>query len=293
MGSLYPIPAGISLLLAVHGLRKGSLSESGAISAFLVGYGHLANPTKAFGVALIVFYFIGSRATKVKAEIKAKLEDGPDPSKPGGNRNAMQVISNCIPSLLAALYFRFGPLSPSERLTQCPVDGLQKQLIYLALGQLATNFGDTLASELGILSPVRPRYILTARSVPPGTNGAVSTLGLLMSALGGAITSLVMILTLVIERRACKNDLSWAWEMLLFGMGAGFFGSLLDTVLGATLQETMYSTKDKRVLTDHSSRSTKEAGLKKLGFGLNVLSNSGVNFVSGTIMAGLGWLYAA
>ena len=67
--SLYPIPFGIALLLAVHGLRKGSLSESGAIAAFLVGYGHLANPCKAFGVALIAFYFLGSRATKVRYRV--------------------------------------------------------------------------------------------------------------------------------------------------------------------------------------------------------------------------------
>lgn len=49
----------------MHGLRKGSLSSSGAAAAFLVGYGHLANPLKVFGTSLIVFYLVGSRATKV------------------------------------------------------------------------------------------------------------------------------------------------------------------------------------------------------------------------------------
>lgn len=28
---------------------------------------------------------------QVKADVKATLEDGPDPSKPGGNRNWIQV----------------------------------------------------------------------------------------------------------------------------------------------------------------------------------------------------------
>ena len=65
MGSTYIVPLLISTLLAVHGLRKGSLSSSGAIAAFVVGYGHLANPLKAFGTALIFFYLAGSRATKV------------------------------------------------------------------------------------------------------------------------------------------------------------------------------------------------------------------------------------
>jgi hypothetical protein len=112
--NLYPVPGAIAVLLASHGLYKGSLSRSGAIAAFLVGYGHLANPLKLFGVSMIGFYLLGSRATKVrcepqlqesppctawtswrglkvKADIKAKLEDGPDPSKPGGNRDAVQV----------------------------------------------------------------------------------------------------------------------------------------------------------------------------------------------------------
>ena len=55
----------VAVALAAHGLRKGSLSTSGAIAAFIVGYGHLANPLKVFGVTLIFFYLAGSRATKV------------------------------------------------------------------------------------------------------------------------------------------------------------------------------------------------------------------------------------
>jgi uncharacterized membrane protein len=64
-GSVYPVSLIIATGLASHGLRKGSLSLSGAIAAFLVGYGHLANPVRAFGTALIFFYLAGSRATKV------------------------------------------------------------------------------------------------------------------------------------------------------------------------------------------------------------------------------------
>lgn len=65
MSSLYPGAALIATGLSLHGYRKGSLSLSGAIAAWLVGYGHLANPLKVFGVSMIVFYLIGSRATKV------------------------------------------------------------------------------------------------------------------------------------------------------------------------------------------------------------------------------------
>lgn len=62
---VYPGAAFIATALGVHGYRKGSLSQSGAIAAFFVGYGHLANPVKLFGVTMIGMYLIGSRATKV------------------------------------------------------------------------------------------------------------------------------------------------------------------------------------------------------------------------------------
>jgi uncharacterized membrane protein len=64
MPNIYPGAAAIATLLSLHGYRKGSLSLSGAIAAWLTGYIHLATPLKVFGVALIVFYLVGSRATK-------------------------------------------------------------------------------------------------------------------------------------------------------------------------------------------------------------------------------------
>lgn len=65
-----PKALGVALLLSGHGLRKKSLSLSGAVAAFLAGYAHLANPLKLFGVSLIVFYLLGSRATKVSRKLQ-------------------------------------------------------------------------------------------------------------------------------------------------------------------------------------------------------------------------------
>lgn len=92
--SLYPVPLLIATVLAAHGLRKGSLSFSGAVAALLVGYFHLACPLKYFGVSLIAFYLIASRATKVNIAQKEKLEDGVDLRKPSGDRDAIQVSSH-------------------------------------------------------------------------------------------------------------------------------------------------------------------------------------------------------
>jgi uncharacterized membrane protein len=97
--TLYPIPLLIATLLAAHGLRKGSLSFSGAVAAFLVGYFHLACPLKLFGVSLIAFYLIGSRATKIKVDQKARLEDGVNIHKASGDRGAIQVSRRRMPGI--------------------------------------------------------------------------------------------------------------------------------------------------------------------------------------------------
>jgi len=92
--------------------------------------------------------------------------------------------------------------------------------------QMATNFGDTLASELGILSSSPPRYILTGATVPAGTNGGVSPYGLVMSALGGSAIGAVMVVDLMIERSCWGHE--WAVEMIVFGTAMGFLGSLVS-----------------------------------------------------------------
>lgn len=57
-------PLLFALLLSGHGLRKRSLSPSGAFAAFIVGWAMMNVKVRAVGVSLIVFYLTGSRATK-------------------------------------------------------------------------------------------------------------------------------------------------------------------------------------------------------------------------------------
>lgn len=58
------LPLAAAFLLSLHGLRKRSLSPSGAGTGFVVGYTILACPLRAFALALLAFYLLGSRVTK-------------------------------------------------------------------------------------------------------------------------------------------------------------------------------------------------------------------------------------
>lgn len=92
------VPLLIAIALAGHGLRKKSLSPSGAFAAFVVGFIMLSAPARTFGVSLIIFYLVGSRATKVGKQLKVTFEEG---HQEAGYRTAQQVVCNSFSAFLA------------------------------------------------------------------------------------------------------------------------------------------------------------------------------------------------
>ncbi|KAG7529800.1 hypothetical protein FFLO_05387 [Filobasidium floriforme] len=312
----HPKAFSLATLLAAHGWRKRSLSGSGAVGAFLVGYLHLANDNPVFGVGLISFYALGTLATKYKAHHKAQLEESPYPTSSSGLRTASQVLSNSIPSLLCSLVYRF--TLTEERLGRVVgwvgmrgfVSGVTsasagsgsgwevwgKGLVLGALGHLATCLGDTLSSELGILSPTRPILLTTLRPVPPGTNGAISLLGTTVSLIGGA--GLGALFWALDGRKRSGLQEGWGKWMLLGGV-AGLGGSLLDSVLGSTLQRTLYNTESRRILLHNPAtgagkkknntkgQAEEETRSLEVIAGWDVLTNNQVNFISSATVSGI------
>lgn len=305
------IPLIVATILSVHGLRSRSLSFSGATTAFMVGFSILAVPVRTVGVTLIVFYLIGSRATKYGKKRKAKLEDD---YQDAGYRSGAQVLCNSFTALLASGIWclAFAPnmlpwslidsyvYSGSTLLEGvpygdgqwCPLDatvssGLSRALMFMALGHFACCLGDTLASELGILSSRAPILITTLKTVPPGTNGGVSLGGTLASLFGGLSMGVTMFILLIAENAHCRS--SWMTilpPLVLWGGVAGAGGSLLDSFLGATLQRTRYSVDKKIILTGHAvepDRGRKDT--VKVISGLNLLTNNQVNLLSSIVTA--------
>jgi uncharacterized protein (TIGR00297 family) len=150
--------------------------------------------------------------------------------------------------------------------------------------------GDTLASELGILSSSPPILLTTLKTVPPGTNGALSLLGTAASVGGGMAMGWTMWAALSVENASCRDQTGDLFLLLLgWGAIAGGLGSLLDSLLGATLQRTQYSNTSKRILTDTSTPQD-DSDIKVVS-GLDVLTNNHVNLISSTLTAlALGYL---
>jgi len=303
VSDVQPIPLLIATGLASHGLRKQSLSPSGALAAFFTGFTMLSVPVRSFGVSLIMFYLIGSRATKVGKALKAQLEEG---HQEAGRRTASQVFCNSCLALIASLLWSASfipgsvassllpsvlviPGEPYDSDKWCPLStsvtcGWSRALMFLALGHFACCLGDTLASELGILSKAPPISIISFKSVPPGTNGGMSVMGTIASFAGGFLMGLTLVISLAIENSVCRQN--WSTELLpllVWGTLAGGFGSLIDSFLGATIQETRQSSETKRILPDEFKVDS-DSEVKVVG-GLDVLTNNEVNLFS-SIMTG-------
>ncbi|TCD62511.1 hypothetical protein EIP91_006785 [Steccherinum ochraceum] len=297
--------------LGISGTRKRSLAPSGGIAAFVVGFLMMAVPLRSFGVSLIVFYITGSKATKVGKERKARLEEG---HQEAGYRNWEQVLCNSFSAFVASVLWTmsFAPDSMVTRLLSslaphkgsvydsaewCAVSispagsgSWSRALVFVCLGHFACCLGDTLASELGILSKSPPRLITTWKVVPPGTNGGVSVTGTLASVAGGLFMGLTLTATLFIESSACRRDLVTLIQLVGWGALAGLLGSLLDSLMGATIQKTKFSSTTNRILTDESPTPPNPADIRVIS-GIDLLTNNQVNLVSSIVTAvTLGWM---
>eukprot|EP00195_Chlamydomonas_chlamydogama_P001436 CAMPEP_0202920566 /NCGR_PEP_ID=MMETSP1392-20130828/76920_1 /ASSEMBLY_ACC=CAM_ASM_000868 /TAXON_ID=225041 /ORGANISM="Chlamydomonas chlamydogama, Strain SAG 11-48b" /LENGTH=573 /DNA_ID=CAMNT_0049614069 /DNA_START=234 /DNA_END=1955 /DNA_ORIENTATION=+ len=279
------------LLLAFYGYRRSSLSMSGALAAAFVGAATLGCSLR-MGATLLAFFFSSSKLTQYKEELKEGLEEG---SKKGGQRNWVQVFCNGgIPTILAIVYGVLAGCVDVPLGNLPTLEPWRSQLTTLImggfLGYYACCCGDTWASELGPLSSDTPRLITTMRPVRRGTNGGVTLLGLSASIFGGMFIGLVFYVT------ALASPTLWIfeqqqglalqqWKLIPLGLMAGLVGSVLDSVLGATLQYTGYN----RVTGTISSKPGPDVTYIS---GMPFMSNSIVNLVSAAITAALTALVA-
>ncbi|XP_046872360.1 transmembrane protein 19 [Hypomesus transpacificus] len=263
------IPLGIS----TRALKRKSLDRSGWLGALLVGF-ILTMANFSFFCTLLCFFVTCSKLTRWKGEVKKKIDAD---YKDGGQRNWIQVFCNGgVPTELALLYMI--EVGPGE----IPVDfGNQYTASWMCLsllGALACSTGDTWASEVGpVLSQSQPRLITTWKEVPAGTNGGVTTVGLVASFLGGLTVGVAYF----ISQLLFVEDLHLAdpqWPLIVYGGVAGLIGSLLDSFLGAHMQYSGIDATTGKVV-NHESVTTQRI------CGKPILDNNGVNLFSSILIA--------
>ncbi|XP_014273943.1 transmembrane protein 19 [Halyomorpha halys] len=263
----------IPLAFAAWGLKRRSINKSGALIGLLIAF-ILTLASYAFLVDLIVFFVTSSKATKYKQSVKNKIDVS---FKEGSQRNWIQGLCNCgMAAQLAVLYLLDS--GSGERPIDFSVDFRSSWLSVGILGAFACGNADTWASELGtVLSKNDPFLITTGKRVPKGVNGGVSWVGLVLSFLGGAVVGVGHFLVLYFCSIPPISQPQW--KIIPIAAFAGLIGSIIDSLLGATLQYSGVNKKNGMVVE------TPGPGVEYI-CGIRVLDNHSVNLLS-TILTGL------
>ncbi|KAM3328831.1 hypothetical protein ACQJBY_026137 [Aegilops geniculata] len=183
-----------------------------------------------------------------------------------------QVLSNSgIASILVVLITLI--TGGEDRCLDSKESGLVTALIGGVIGHYSCCNGDTWSSELGILSKSEPRIITTFKRVRKGTNGGVTIDGLLAAAAAGCSIGLAFVLIGFLTTQ-CASDVFWRQLLVIpLATAAGLCGSLIDSLLGATVQYSGYCSVRKKVVGVDGPTVRRISGM-------NILDNNGVNVVS-------------
>ncbi|KAJ2234003.1 hypothetical protein GGF40_002689 [Coemansia sp. RSA 1286] len=266
----------LTTYLCYSSLRKRSLSKSGALAAAFVGLSTASNDNLMFVAVLLAFFVSSTYWTKYQAREKKKI----DPSfEKSSRRDWKQVLCNGgLGSVISLIYqYNFDGCRPEDMTAE------QRRLMVLLtwayIAFYACCAADTWASELGALSSNWPVLVTTLSPVPPGTNGAISKLGMLSSFAGGAAVGLAADIALWIQYfGAYRSGAMPKIPYNMLGSLLGTLGSLLDSLLGATIQAS-YLVK-RQAVSDLSASELRQMGDVKLIAGRNIVSNNMVNVLS-------------
>jgi len=252
-----------------------NFSTSGALLALIVGF-ILTLANYSFFLSLLAFFVSSNRATKYKEEVKKSQDEN---CQAGRQRNWVDILCSSGMALELCLLYLIDIGS-----ADLPIDFRHQYraswFCCAVLGSLAARAGDTWATQIGsVLAWGNPRLITSLSSVPRGTNGGVTFIGLISSFIGGLIIGLAYYIGIMVS--ASSQDLNIAPDQLLViligGLG-GLLGSIIDSVLGASLQFSGEDIKTGRIVEVAGQGIVPIAGKM-------VLDNHSVNVISSILTA--------
>ena len=228
LAPLVSVAITVLLCVALSGLAyyRKVLTWDGTMAAFGIGIVIGVFGDVTWLILLLVFLLSSFAATRYRFALKEAMgvQEGAR-----GERRASNVLANGLAPAFAAVlgYPGIGGAVVSKELS-----GL------LFVSALAVAGADTLASEIGVLSP-RVYLITDLTKVKPGTDGGVSALGQLV-ALGASLYSALLgfaVLVPLSEWLGLPVSFPSSADFILIPAVLGFVGCQIDSVFGATLEQ--------------------------------------------------------
>ncbi|MEO8379061.1 MAG: DUF92 domain-containing protein [Acidobacteriota bacterium] len=213
----------VNALLAIGGYFTRSVSFSGAVGGWILGAILLFGAGWPMYVALLVFFVIGSAATKLGYSRKARLglaQEG------GGRRGFSHAFSNAGVAAICAI-----AVSQLSRIAEAPMEAMIVAYV-MGIASLATAAADTTASEIGQLAGRRAFLPLTLRSVPVGTEGAISVEGTAAGIVAGLVVALAGLLAFDYGLLR-PLGLETGGEAIALVTACAFAGSYLESIAGS------------------------------------------------------------
>ncbi len=216
----------ITAVFAALGRAMRGVTTAGALAGAAVSFAILLGAGLPGFAALVALFVLTWASTRIGYTRKQRL--GIAEARIG--RNERQVFANLgIAGICSALY---------------AVAGHEQRLLFAMGAALAEAAADTVSSEIGQALGGTPRLISNWREVPVGTDGGITIAGMLAGSVGAIVVGVV-----------CATTGLFGWRLFPLCAGAGIAAMLVDSLLGATLEQR------------------------------NVLGNNEVNFVSTAIAA--------
>jgi len=260
---LYPPMAGfpgqiftgtlLSLIISVFSYYLRFLSLSGTIGTFLLGSIIFGFGGLLFTIPILAFFLVSSLLSRVGKRFKKQFEASFEKT---GVRDFYQVWANGgIPAILVI----FNVFFPAAN------------IFYAYCAAVAAATADTWGTELGIFSKKHPRKITSLKAVLPGTSGAISIMGSFASFSG----SLFITLTGMIYYTSKQNISDISYIVFIITI-SGFIGSIIDSILGATIQ-AQYDCTICHKITEKKSHCKTDTIMVN---GFKYMNNDFVNFIA-------------